>query len=159
MIPVEIAISKRPFAESRINGTVGPHNVELQSEAWLARRSAIVGTIDDGEVRLDAQGRLFGSQQITGELPIGQADLAVGFSLRRITVTGTIGPDAIDLTILRSVLKPMKIEAAEGLAAVHLEMAKRLKSGVVSGEVVRPADAFVIAAVSPTLLAIFDRRA
>lgn len=159
MLPVEIEIAKRPFAETTIAGHVGSHPVALQSEAWLARRSVIVGTIDDGRVELTATGGLFGSQELNGEMPLGTTNLSIEFHLRRVHVTGDVGPDSIDLTISRAVIKPLSISAHADFAAVHLEMAKRLKSGVLTGEVVRPADAFVIAVVSPTLLAIFDRRA
>lgn len=159
VITVDIEIAKKPFAETTIGGSVGVHSVSLQSEAWLARRSVIAGTIDDGAVELTATGRLFGNQELSGEMPLGATDLSIEFHLRRVHVTGDVGPDSIDLTIERSVLKPFAISAHADFAAVHLEMAKRLKSGSLTGEVVRPADAFVIAVVSPTLLAIFDRRA
>ncbi len=154
-----IDITKKPFAETIISGTVGPHTVTMQSEAWLARRSVIAGSIDSGKVELTARGRLFGNQELEGIMPLGATKLSIAFHLRRVHVTGDVGPDIIDLTISRAVLKPLKIVPAQDSAAVHLEMTKRLKSGVLTGEVVRPADAFVIAAVSPTLLAIFDRRA
>ncbi|MEE9415911.1 MAG: hypothetical protein V3V01_11545 [Acidimicrobiales bacterium] len=150
---------KKPFAETVISGTVGPHELSLQSEAWLARRSVIAGSIDDAVVELTATGRLFGSQELVGELAIGKAELAIEFQLRRIHISGCVGADLIDLTVERALLKPMKITTGEDMAAVHLEMHKRLKSGTLNGEVVRPADAFVVAAVSPTMLAIFDRRA
>ncbi len=159
MLSVDIKVAKKPFAETTIAGTVGEHQVTMQSEAWLARRSVITGTIDGGPVELTATGRLFGSQELAGEMPLGTTSLSIEFRLRRVFITGDVGPDSIDLTVERSVLKPMTITTHEDFSAVHLEMAKRLKSGVIAGEVVRPADAFVIAAVSPTLLAIFDRRA
>ncbi len=156
---VEIEIAKKPFAETTILGRVGDHDVTLQSEAWLARRSVIAGTIDNGPVELTATGRLFGNQDLQGEMPLGQTKLSIEFHRRRVQVSGEVGADAIALTIDRSMLKPFSIFADDGFAAVHLEMSKRLKSGELTGEVVRPVDAFVIAAISPTLLAIFDRRA
>lgn len=159
MLNVDIEIAKKPFAETTISGHVGDHTVAIQSEAWLARRSVVTGTIDAGQIELTATGRLFGNQELNGQMPLGATSLSIEFHLRRVRVTGDVGPDSIDLTIERSMLKPMTISTNPDFAAVHLEMSKRLKSGALTGEVVRPADAFVVAAVSPTLLAIFDRRA
>lgn len=159
MLAVSINIRKRPFAETSMDGTVGSHRIEIQSEAWLARRSSITGSIDDGVVELTASGRLFGNQELTGELAIGKADLTIEFHLRRIHITGCVGADLIDLTVERALLKPITISTGSGMATVHLEINKRLKSGTLTGEVVRPADAFVVAVVSPTMLALLDRRA